>query len=122
MARERHEIHENLPAFQDLSGTRCCFAFLIPLRDAFAEKEVSLINTQRNRNLMTLTFSLFVKNLNLEYQVFMKNLSKISQDGVSVNQVQWGWGITGQRTTGQSCPDWLKMTSSRILRLNVTKT
>ena len=28
-------------------------------------------------------------------------------------QVQWGWGITGQRITGQSCPDWLKMTSSR---------
>ena len=28
-------------------------------------------------------------------------------------QIQWGWGITGQRITGQSCPDWLKMTSSR---------
>ena len=29
--------------------------------------------------------------------------------------IQWGWGITGQRITGQSCPDWLKMTSSRLI-------
>ena len=25
--------------------------------------------------------------------------------------LQLGWGITGQKITGQSCPDWLKMTS-----------
>ena len=27
--------------------------------------------------------------------------------------VEWGWGLTGQRSMGQSFPDWLKMTSSR---------
>ena len=32
--------------------------------------------------------------------------------------IQWGWGITGQRITGQSCPDWLKMTSSRTSKPN----
>ena len=28
-------------------------------------------------------------------------------------KIQWGWGITGQ-----ACPDWLKMTSSRTSKLN----
>ena len=27
--------------------------------------------------------------------------------------IQWGWGIKEQRITGQSSPDWLKMTSPR---------
>ena len=27
--------------------------------------------------------------------------------------IQWGWGIRGQKITGQSTSDWLKMTSQR---------
>ena len=33
--------------------------------------------------------------------------------------IQWGWDITGQKITGQSCPDWLKMTSSRTSKPNI---
>ena len=36
-----------------------------------------------------------------------------TKNNLKLNQEQWGWDITGQRITGQSCPDWLKMTSSR---------
>ena len=32
--------------------------------------------------------------------------------------IQWGWGITGQRITGQSCSDWLKIMSSRNSKLD----
>ena len=32
--------------------------------------------------------------------------------------LQWGRGSTRQQITGQSCPDWLKMTSSRISKPN----
>ena len=42
----------------------------------------------------------------------------IFHDFFSTIQLQWGWGITGQRITGQSCPDWLKMTSSRTSKPN----
>ena len=43
--------------------------------------------------------------------------------GISMTHAAWAvpwypWGITGQRITGQSCPDWLKMTSSRTSKLN----
>ena len=32
--------------------------------------------------------------------------------------IQWGWAITGQRIMGQSCSDWLKVTSSRTSKPN----
>ena len=32
--------------------------------------------------------------------------------------IKWGWGIMGQKITGQSIPDWLKMTSPRPSKPN----
>ena len=33
--------------------------------------------------------------------------------------ISWELGITGQRITGQPCPDWLKMTSLRTSKPNI---
>ena len=46
-------------------------------------------------------------------EVGPNNFWKKPKGKVNLFELQWGWGITGQRITGQSCPDWLKMTSSR---------
>ena len=35
-------------------------------------------------------------------------------------QIQWGWGITGQRITGQSCPDWLKIILNQTSQFGLT--
>ena len=32
--------------------------------------------------------------------------------------IQWGWDITGQKITGQSVADWLKITSTRTSKPN----
>ena len=47
------------------------------------------------------------KILNLKKIILIRNL------------VQWGWGITGQKITGQSTSDWLKMTSLGTSKPNI---
>ena len=47
-----------------------------------------------------------------------KKFGKRRKSGQKIYQLQWGWGITGQRITGQSCPDWLEMTSPRTSKSN----
>ena len=35
-----------------------------------------------------------------------------------MHNVQWRWGITGQKITGQSTTDWLKITLPRTSKPN----
>ena len=42
-------------------------------------------------------------------------LTEFLQDKIK-NIVQRGWGITGQRITGQSCPDWRNILFEKLLK------
>ena len=81
----------------------------------FAERKVTTLVHGNKAKLKRL--SLALKRCKSIFQIFEIGLIAVQIvlallpcTSVADFELQWGWGITGQRITGQSCPDWLKMT------------
>ena len=58
------------------------------------------------------------KSIMKKLRIIILNLKNENLNEYYESYIQWGWGITGQKITGQSVPDWLKMTSPRTSKPN----
>ena len=94
-------------------GWRKCFAIFFKNLYCFI-----VINLFILKSKLQLLFLMFIAKMFQRFQVvcflllyILNCIIKFAK--LSEFYIQWGWGITGQRITGQSYPDWLKMMSSR---------